>query len=48
MKKIITTVAVLLCCSAAYAQVSNPIVVVTPDGKIVQCINTGAGIVKCY
>ena len=47
MKKLITTVAVLLCCSAAIAQVSNPIVVVAPDGRIVQCISSG-GIVKCY
>ena len=47
MKKLITTVAFVLCCSAAFAQ-TNPIIVQGPDGKITQCINLGNGIIRCY
>lgn len=46
MKKLITTAAFLLCCTAAIAQ-TNPIVVIAPDGRVVQCITSG-GITKCY
>lgn len=47
MKKLITTVAFALCCSAAFAQMQPPTIVQTPDGRILQCLNVG-GVIKCY
>lgn len=47
MKKLITTVALLLCCSAAIAQTTGPIVVQAPDGRILQCITSG-GVTRCF
>lgn len=45
MRRIMAIIALASCCSAALAQ--TPIVVQSPDGRVVQCMPVG-GIIKCY